>query len=124
VDLFQSIERDRIVRALTKELNMNAIRLIPVLLAIAFAGPVAAQEAEHELGQHPAVIIKQRAEKQGYDYAAQFYPHPAWLYLSAEAPHPMMDHPAVIVAKREAKLRAEQARLEDQARQLAGVQPN
>ena len=103
---------------------MNALRLIPVLLAIAFAGPVLAQQTEHKLGQHPAVIVKQRAEKQSYDYTAQFYPHPAWLYLSAEAPHPMMDHPAVIIAKREAKLRAEQARLEDQAQQVAGVQSN
>jgi hypothetical protein len=36
---------------------------------------------------------------QGYDYLAQFYPHPAWLYLESDAPHPMMDHPAVIVAR-------------------------
>jgi len=103
---------------------MNAIRLTPVLLAIAFAGPAFSQQAEHELGQHPVVIVKQRAEKQTYDYAAQFYPHPAWLYLSAEAPHPMMDHPAVIVARREAKLRAEQAQLEAQSQHDAGVGTN
>jgi hypothetical protein len=107
-----------------QEFNMNAIRLTPVLLAIAFAGPVLAQQTEHELGQHPAVIIKQRAEKQAYDYLAQFYPHPAWLYLSAEAPHPMSDHPAVIVARREAKLRAEQARLDVQMQQELGVETN
>lgn len=103
---------------------MNAIRLTPVLLAFAFAGPVLAQQAEHELGQHPAVIIKQRSENQAYDYLAKFYPHPAWLYLSAEAPHPMMDHPAVIVARREAKLRAEQASLDAQAQQALGVGTN
>lgn len=36
----------------------------------------------------------------GYDYASKFYPHPAWLYLSAEAPHTMNEHPAVVVARR------------------------
>ena len=103
---------------------MNALRLIPVLLAIAFAGPVLAQQTEHKLGQHPAVIVKQRAEKQSYDYTAQFYPHPAWLYLSAEAPHPMMDHPAVIVAKREAKLRAQAASVDAQSQQEVGIESN
>lgn len=37
-----------------------------------------------------------------YDYASKFYPHPAWLYLSAEAPREMGQHPAVIVARRAA----------------------
>ncbi len=36
----------------------------------------------------------------GYDYASKFYPHPAWLYLSAEAPRTMNEHPAVVVARR------------------------
>ena len=67
----------------------------------AFATASFAQEAEHRLGEHPAVLVKRAEAKQTYDYQAQFYPHPAWLYLASEAPHPMMDHPAVIVAKRE-----------------------
>ena len=59
-----------------------------------------------KLGEHPAIVARRVIAAQGYDYASKFYPHPAWLYLSAEAPHPMMDHPAVIVARR-----AEQERL-------------
>ncbi|HUL66810.1 MAG TPA: hypothetical protein VLW55_19580 [Burkholderiaceae bacterium] len=51
------------------------------------------------LGDHPAVIVKRMQMTQGYDYLAQFHPHPAWLYLESDAPHPMMDHPAVIVAR-------------------------
>lgn len=43
-----------------------------------------------------------QAQTTGYDYASKFYPHPAWLYLSAEAPHEMGQHPAVLVARRAA----------------------
>src|SRR5262245_43161219 len=94
--------------ALAQEKTMNALRFVLVLLATAFAGAVVPQEPEHPLGQHPAVIVKRLAEKQTSEYAAQFYPHPAWLYV-VETPHPMMDHPAVIVAKRERQRQAEQA---------------
>jgi len=80
---------------------MNATCFAPVLLALALAGPVAAQETEHRLGDHPAVIVKRLETQRGYDYEAKFYPHPAWLYLSAEPPRPMMDHPTAIVAKRQ-----------------------
>ena len=103
---------------------MNAIRLLPVLLAIAFSGAVSAQEAEHPLGQHPAIIVKRLAEKQGYDYVSKFYPHPAWMYLSSEAPHPMMDHPAVIIAKREKQRQAEQAPLEASVGAVSGSGTN
>jgi len=77
----------------------SALATFVVLASFATAG--LAQETEHRLGEHPAVLVKRAEAKQTYDYQAQFYPHPAWLYLAAEAPHPMMDHPAVIVAKRE-----------------------
>ena len=71
------------------------------VLAFAFSVPALAQQTDHRLGEHPAVIVKRLQAQQGYDYASKFYPHPAWLYLYAEAPHPMMDHPAVIVFKRQ-----------------------
>jgi len=69
------------------------------VLALGLCAQAFAQDAEHRLGDHPAVIVKRLQLKQGYDYLAQFYPHPAWLYLESDAPHPMMDHPAVIVAR-------------------------
>jgi hypothetical protein len=53
------------------------------------------------LGQHPAIMVQRLQAQAGYDYASKFYPHPAWLYLSAEAPRPMSDHPAVIIARRQ-----------------------
>ena len=59
-----------------------------------------AQETEHRLGEHPAVIVKRRSANEGIDYAATFYPHPAWLYWSAEPPRPLSEHPAVIVYRR------------------------
>lgn len=79
---------------------MKAITFAAALVAVAFALPVDAQQSGR-LGEHPAVIVKRNYERQGYDYVAKFYPHPAWLYLASEAPRPMMDHPAVIVARRE-----------------------
>lgn len=63
-----------------------------------------------KLGDHPAIVVQRLQANQTYDYAAKFYPHPAWLYLAAEAPRPMMDHPAVIVAKRQQRELAEQER--------------
>jgi len=63
-----------------------------------------AQTAPHN-GDHPAIVVQRLQAQAGYDYQSKFYPHPAWLYLSAEAPHPMMDHPAVIIAKREQEQR-------------------
>ena len=79
---------------------MNTLTTTAVL-AFAFSVPALAQQADHRLGEHPAVIVKRLQAQQGYDYASKFYPHPAWLYLYAEAPHPMTDHPAVIVFKRQ-----------------------
>jgi len=59
-----------------------------------------AQEAEHRLGEHPAVIVKRGSANEGYDYASKFYPHPAWLYLSADPPRELFEHPAVLVYRR------------------------
>ena len=79
---------------------MTTFRTTATLLAMALAAPAWAQQTDHRLGDHPAVIVQRLQAQQGYDYASKFYPHPAWLYLQAEAPHPMNDHPAVIVFKR------------------------
>ncbi|HEU5293760.1 MAG TPA: hypothetical protein VFU71_03120 [Burkholderiaceae bacterium] len=59
-----------------------------------------AQEAEHRLGEHPAVIVKRRSANEAYDYASKFYPHPAGLFLSAEPPRQLHEHPAVVVYRR------------------------
>ena len=91
---------------------MQAMRVISTITAISamvLATAAAAQETEHRLGDHPAIIVKRLAAQQGYDYAANFYPHPAWLYLSSEAPRPMMQHPAVIVFERERQRLADEA---------------
>jgi hypothetical protein len=85
------------------------------LIALGLSTQPFAQQAEHPRGDHPAVVVKRMQAKQGYDYQAQFYPHPAWLYLQSEAPHPMMDHPAVIVARRkqhDAQVETVESRLE------------
>jgi hypothetical protein len=63
------------------------------------AGHAIAQQTEHPLGQHPAVIVAARGTP-AYDYASKFYRHPAGLELAAEAPHENADHPAVQVARR------------------------
>jgi hypothetical protein len=86
-----------------QEHAMNTLTTITAVLAFAFSVPALAQQTDHRLGEHPAVIVKRMQTHQGYDYASKFYPHPAWLYLYAEAPHPMMDHPAVIVFRRQAQ---------------------
>jgi hypothetical protein len=104
---------------------MNTMRLFtPVLFAVVFSAAASAQQSEHRLGDHPAVIVKRLAEKQSYDYAANFYPHPAWLYLSSEAPRPMMDHPAVTIAKRERQRLAEQDMAHAEAQPASAVRSN
>jgi hypothetical protein len=79
---------------------MKASYTLIALLAFGLSTQPFAQQVEHLLGDHPAVIVKRMEAQQRYDYASKFYPHPAWMYLSAEAPRPMVDHPAVIVARR------------------------
>ena len=89
--------------------------------AIAAAEPpdTTAQGTSPRLADHPAIAARRVIAQQGYDYAAQFYPHPAWLYLSAEAPHPMSQHPAVIVFER---AQEERRHLTDRA-ELAAREP-
>ena len=88
------------------------------LFTIGLIAVVAAPAAyADKLGEHPAIIARRVIAAEGYDYASKFYPHPAWLYLSAEAPHPMMEHPAVIVARRAEEAR--QAALNASAELLA-----
>lgn len=54
-----------------------------VLCTQAFARPPL-----QRMGDHPAVVVKRLQAQKTYDYAAQFYPHPAWLYLRAEQTEP------------------------------------
>jgi hypothetical protein len=44
--------------------------------------------------------VQRLQAQQGYDYAAQFYPHPAWLYRAAEAPRDRADDVAATIAQR------------------------
>lgn len=70
----------------------------PLLASLCAAA--SAQSAAIWPGEHPAVTVHRLYAQRGYDYAAQFYPHPAWLYLAAEAPRPKADYPAVAARKR------------------------
>ena len=78
-----------------------SLMLATTLASSAFAQERQANEAEHRLGQHPAVIIKERSKTQGYDYASKFYPHPAWLFLLPEAPGSTMESPSEIAARQQ-----------------------
>lgn len=77
---------------------MNIARTTAAILACGLSAAALAQQAEHRLGDHPAVIVKRLYAQQGYDYASKFYRHPAGLYLYAEAPAPA-DEAAVATAK-------------------------
>lgn len=52
-----------------------------------------------EMGEHPAVLVFRNWDKRGYDYASQFYLHPARLALESVPPREMQEHPAVTVAR-------------------------
>src|SRR5262249_30654822 len=69
---------------------MNTIRTITAILAISVLPVAFAQAPDHRLGDHPALIVKRLHDKQGYDYASKFYPHPACFFLR-EAPPPPTD---------------------------------
>ena len=92
--------------------------LLAFAALITLAAGTQAQTAHHN-GDHPAVVVQRLQAQAGYDYQSKFYPHPAWLYLSAEAPHPMMDHPAVIIAKREQERQAALAAIDSDAQRYA-----
>jgi hypothetical protein len=100
---------------------MNPIRSAVIVLSSVVSAPTFAQQTEHPRGDHPAVIVKRLHAQQGYDYLSTFYPHPAWLYLSAEAPRPMMDHPAVIIPKHERREAQARALLHASARRAAAT---
>jgi hypothetical protein len=44
--------------------------------------------ATPKLGDHPAIVVQRLQQHAGYDYAAQFYRHPAGLDLLPVAPQP------------------------------------
>jgi hypothetical protein len=81
---------------------MKTPHALVCLSVLAFAVSTHAQEPAHPMSQHPAVLVKGKQASLGYDYQAQFYPHPAWMYLETDR-HEMGDHPAVIVARRYAE---------------------
>jgi hypothetical protein len=58
-----------------------------LLAVVAFPIASPAQEADHRLGQHPAVLVKRQQ---------------AWMYLDTDH-HELGDHPAVLVARRNAE---------------------
>jgi hypothetical protein len=79
---------------------MNAIHISAALATIVLVTPTFAQQpaSTERLGEHPAVIVKRNFEKQGYDYASKFYPHPAWLYLQSR---PSPDDATAVAARRD-----------------------
>jgi hypothetical protein len=79
---------------------MNAILISAAFSTIILATPALAQQqaSTERLGEHPAVIVKRNFEKQGYDYASKFYPHPAWLYVRSG---PSEDDRADVAARSE-----------------------
>ncbi len=81
------------------------MRNLLALVALTAFAAIAQAQTVHRNGDHPAVVVQRLQAQAGYDYQKTFYPHPAWLHLSAEAPRPMMDHPAVIVAARQQEQR-------------------
>lgn len=80
---------------------MKAAFATSALFLLAAPALSPAQDAVHRMSEHPAVLVKRQQATATYDYAARFYPHPAWLYLETDR-HEMGDHPAVIVARRAA----------------------
>ena len=70
--------------ALGFAMNVNAAR-----------GGAEPAQADHPLGDHPAVVVQRLRAQQGIDYASTFYPHPAWLFLRTEAERPAEPEPAV-----------------------------
>ncbi|HKX44934.1 MAG TPA: hypothetical protein VJO99_27500 [Burkholderiaceae bacterium] len=66
-------------------LNYLSTSIAALLATLATATTaVAQQQAEHPMGDHPAVIVKRNWSQRPIDYAATFYPHPAWLYLASD----------------------------------------
>src|SRR5947208_16514619 len=55
---------------------MNRIMATIAAALLMLSASALAAGTEHALGEHPAVIVKRMYDKQGYDYASKFYPHP------------------------------------------------
>ena len=70
---------------------MNRIMATIAAALLMLSASALAAGTEHALGEHPAVIVKRMYDKQGYDYASKFYPHPARFYLYSEAPKETTD---------------------------------
>jgi hypothetical protein len=100
---------------------MNPLHIACILLVFAATAPVQAQQSDHRLGEHPAVIVKRLSEHQAYDYASKFYPHPAWLYLSTRPPQPIDEHPAVATRRQERPKAPTAADVPSKRRQVAAV---
>ncbi|HKX43359.1 MAG TPA: hypothetical protein VJO99_19525 [Burkholderiaceae bacterium] len=82
-------------------LNYLSTSIAALLATLATATTaVAQQQAEHPMGDHPAVIVKRNWSQRPIDYAATFYPHPAWLYLTSEPFPGAMDAPIVAAVDR------------------------
>jgi hypothetical protein len=76
------------------QLATPAYRLIALIAALVVMPAIA-----QPLGDHPAVMVAKQWQARGYDYQANFYPHPARLTLLAEAPHTMSEHPALTIKR-------------------------
>lgn len=64
--------------------TLSALPLLAILLTASMLSTRSlARPPAHKLGDHPAVVTQRLQAHKGYDYAGQFYPHPAWLYLRA-----------------------------------------
>jgi hypothetical protein len=76
---------------------MRAFLITIALIAVVPTGFAQSTGSDARTGEHPSIAARRVIAQQGYDYASKFYPHPAWLHLSAQPPRPMSDHPAVLV---------------------------
>ena len=65
-----------------------ALSLVFAVTVHAAPGSAEPAQADHRLGDHPAVVVQRLHAQQGFDYASTFYPHPAWLFLRTEAERP------------------------------------
>ena len=93
-------------------------RLLAFAALITLAAGTQAQTAHHN-GDHPAIVVQRLQAQAGYDYQSKFYPHPAWLYLSAEAPQPTMDDPAMVARREQEQRRATLAAIDSDALRYA-----
>lgn len=62
------------------------LAFVAAAMAVLLAAPQpgraqAVAEPARRLGDHPAIVVQRLRRQAKYDYAAKFYPHPAWLWL-------------------------------------------